>query len=106
MIRAENTNLFHKGKYHCTADFLFYWFGLDQIYLLIHHKQSIWIQTSKSRVSHSSVGSWSPSILPPGFKYQANHLCFIVYSQIWALFVFEKNEMKEKEAGFGPLKNK
>ena len=28
MDQADNTHLLHKGKYHCTADLLFYWFGI------------------------------------------------------------------------------
>ena len=28
MMRPENT--LHRGKYHCTADLLFEWFGFDQ----------------------------------------------------------------------------
>ena len=28
MMRPENTH--HRGKYHCTADLLFEWFGFDQ----------------------------------------------------------------------------
>ena len=27
---AENTHLYRKGKYHSMADFLSYWFGLNQ----------------------------------------------------------------------------
>ena len=27
---ADNTHLLCKGKYHCTDDLLFDWFGLDQ----------------------------------------------------------------------------
>ena len=27
-LKAENTH--HRGKYHCTAELLFEWFGLDQ----------------------------------------------------------------------------
>ena len=26
---TENTHLLRKGKYHCTADFLFDWFGFS-----------------------------------------------------------------------------
>ena len=30
IINSENTQLLHKGKYHCKADLLFDWFGFYQ----------------------------------------------------------------------------
>ena len=29
VTKAENTHLLRKGKYHCTADLLFDWFGFS-----------------------------------------------------------------------------
>ena len=28
-VGQENTHLLRKGKYHCTADLMFYWFGFS-----------------------------------------------------------------------------
>ena len=58
---------------------------------------------------HISVDSSAPSILPPGFQYQAHHLCFFNFKN-YRLYVFhlklecEKNKNKRKEGGTGPFK--
>ena len=58
---------------------------------------------------HSSVEQSVPTILPPGFESQANHLSlYIIYSQFCAIFVIVlwKEQNKQKEAGFGPFLKK
>ena len=46
-IQRIHTHL--QGKYHCTADLLFGWFGFDPASksVIILHNQSSWIQTCK-----------------------------------------------------------
>ena len=43
--RADNTHLLWKGKYHCSADLLFEWFGLNWTKLVNMHL----IQQNQSR---------------------------------------------------------
>ena len=47
--KPEDNYLLRKGKYHCTADLLFDWFGFDPNLCLIQHKPSSWIPTSQTR---------------------------------------------------------
>ena len=53
---------------------------------------------------HSSVDSSAPSILMPGFKSQAHHLCYNQLQSNLSLHC-EKNKNKQKRPGLVHLKN-
>ena len=55
----------------------------------------------------AAITQWIRLCLPfcrPGFESQAHHLHFYHYSQFVLYLSCEKNENKQKEAGFDPFK--
>ena len=51
LATAENTH--HWGQYHCTADFLFDWFGFDQTGKFFANSNSIKAAESKQNKQRS-----------------------------------------------------
>ena len=48
-IRPENAYLLHKGKYYCSGEVLFHWFGFD------------WTSVNLLLIQHNkAAGSWKP----------------------------------------------
>ena len=57
----------------------------------------------------AAITQWIRLCLPfcrPGFESQAHHLHFYHYSQFVLYLSCEKNEIKQKEAGFEPFKKR
>ena len=84
-LKAENTHLIRKGKYHCTADLLFDRLGFGQtsksVYSFI--QQNSWIQTSQTgsqpynEISPYEVSECS--LLKACFKGEQSFLALIVF---------------------------
>ena len=61
----ENTHLLREGKYHCTTDLLFDWFGFGQTSVLwIKHKQSSWILISGKSYKASTIVIYDSRVVP------------------------------------------
>ena len=64
-----------------------------------------YLVNSNDTIGGAAIAQWTCLCLPPcrpGFEFQAYHLCFFHFVLYLSC---EKNENKQKEGGFGILKN-
>ena len=66
-FEPENTPFHHKGKYHCTTDLVFDWFGFDQT-----SKSAVDLTYAKQLNPSSKTGGQPYSDSPP---YEVSGLC-------------------------------